>query len=310
MMSGQDSERRPLGASGVDVSVVGLGGYWLGGTDPAAAASVLEASLAAGVDWVDTAEGYFDGANEANLGQALRSVPAMKVGSKVSPWRTQLTSSGVRGACEASLRRLGREQVDVYLVHAPRPEVALEETWTAMANLVGDGLVRSIGLSNYTIEDIRLAHAIRPVDVVQDGLSLIDNLAGRELFAACAQLGIASVVYEPLANALLTGTITSDTDLSDQREWPLIFERLFAPGRFERSLDVVARLRALAQDWGHSVSQVAIAWCTHQSGVASVLAGTTSSRHARSNAFAGSIRLTGEQLADLEALIPLGPAFL
>ena len=207
-MSGQDLDRRPLGASGVDVSVVGLGGYWLGGTDPKAASAVLEASFAAGVDWVDTAEGYFDGANEANLGLALRSVPSMKVGSKVSPWRTRLSRSGVRGACQASLSRLGREQLDVYFVHAPSPDVALEETWTAMAKLVDDGLVRSIGLSNYSIEDIRLANAIRPVDVVQDGLSLIDNLAGRELFAACAQLGIASVVYEPLANALLTGTIS------------------------------------------------------------------------------------------------------
>jgi len=309
-MSGQDLEHRPLGASGVDVSVVGLGGYWLGGTDPTAASAVLEASFAAGVDWVDTAEGYFDGANEANLGLALRSVPGMKVGSKVSPWRTQPTSAGVRSACEASLRRLGREQLDAYLVHAPAPEIPLEETWTAMADLVEDGLVLSIGLSNFSIEDVRLAHAIRPVDLVQDGLSLIDNLAGRELFAACAQLGIAGVVYEPLANALLTGAITLDTDLSDQREWPLIFERLFAPGRFERSLDVVARLRALAQDWGHSASQVAIAWCTHQTGVAAVLAGTTSARHAQSNGLAASIRLTSEQLASLEALIPLGPAFL
>ena len=309
-MSGQDLERRPLGGSGVDVSVVGLGGYWMGGADPAAATAVLEASLAAGVDWVDTAEGYFDGANEANLGVALRSVPAMKVGSKVSPWRTPLTSAGVRRACEASLRRLGREQLDVYLVHAPRPEVPLEETWTAMAELVSDGLVRSIGLSNFSIEDVRLAHAIRPVDVVQDGLSLIDNLAGRELFAEGARLGIAGVVYEPLANALLTGAINADSDLSDQREWPLIYERLFAPGRFERSLDVVARLRVLARDWDLSVSQVAIAWCTHQAGVASVLAGTTSPGHARSNASAGSVRLSREQLARLDELIPLGPAFL
>ncbi len=139
---------------------------------------------------------------------------------------------------------------------------------------------------------------------------MIDNLAGRELFADCAQLGIASVVYEPLANALLTGVFTPDADLSDQREWPLIFERLFAPGRFERSLDVVARLRALAQEWGPTTAQVAIAWCTHQTGVAAVLVGTTSSRHAQSNAVAGSIRLTAEQLASLEELIPRGPAFL
>lgn len=299
-----------LGASGVSITPVGLGGYWLGAADPDAAAAVLAASRDAGVGWVDTAEAYFDGGNESNLGAALRAVPEMAVASKIWPRRTTADAAGVRRACEASLRRLRREVLDVYFVHAPDPHVPLEETWTAMARLVADGLVRAIGLSNHTTDDVRRAHALRPVDVVQDGLSLIDNVQNRGHLAECAEVGIAGVVYEPLANGLLTGHIHAGSDLTEQREWPGIFERLFAPGKFEHSLDVVERVRGLAEAWGWQVPQVALAWCLHQTGVSSVLAGTTSAEHARSNAAAGRIRLSPEQLDLLEEVIPRGPAFV
>lgn len=298
-----------LGGSGVEVSVVGLGGYWLGGADVSAAVEVLEASVAAGVDWIDTAEAYFDGANETLLGTALRGFPEVLVASKIWPAATPATAEGVRSACTASLQRLGRDVLDVYFVHAPAPDVPLEETWTAMADLVTDGLVRAIGLSNHPLAQVRQAHALRPVDVVQDGLSLLDHLQLREHFAGCAAQGIAGVGYEPLANGLLTGAMRPDTDLTEQREWPAIFQRLFAPGRFERSLDVVGRLRVLAADWGCSVAQLAIAWCAHQTGVSAVLAGTTSPAHASSNAAAGALALDASRLQQLDALIPLGPAF-
>ena len=303
------AQDRALGASGVRVSGLGLGGYWLGDSDPDTALAVVEASAAAGVDWVDTAEGYFDGANETNLAPALRAAPSMQVSSKVSPWRSTPTAAGVREACVASLRRLGRDVLDVYFVHAPVAEVPLEETWGAMSGLVSEGLVRAIGLSNFSFDDVCRAHQMRPVDVVQDGLSMIDNLSARGHFAACAELNIAGVVYEPLANGLLTGAITAESDLSSQREWPAIFERLFAPGRFERSLEVAGRLRELAAAWGYGLPQLAIAWCAHQVGVTSVLAGTADVGHARTNAAAAAISLTTQQLADLDALIPLGPAF-
>jgi aryl-alcohol dehydrogenase-like predicted oxidoreductase len=302
-------EERRAGASDVTLSVVGFGGYWLGGEDPARAAKVLEAEFAAGVNWVDTAEGYFDGANERNLGIALRSVPAMQVGSKITPSRTPATADAVRRACEASLRRLDRDVLDVYLVHFPDSAVALEETWSAMAELVESGLTRSIGLSNFSTEDVRRAHSIRPVDVVQDGLSLIDNLTTLEHFAACAELRIAAVVYEPLANGLLTGSYGPDSDLSAWREWPNIYDRLFAPGRYERSCAVADGLRVIAEQCGCTVSQLAIAWCFHQRGVSSVLVGTTSIVHAISNAAAAEVALTDAHLAQIESLIPLGPSF-
>jgi aryl-alcohol dehydrogenase-like predicted oxidoreductase len=298
-----------LGATGLELSAVGLGGVWFRAEDVAAADGVLAASYDSGVNWVDTAEGYGDGENETSLGRALRSVPGMMVASKISPWRTPLRHDAVHRACRASLQRLQRDVLDVYFVHAPRADVPLEETWAAMAELADQGLVRAIGLSNYTSDDVRRAHAIRPVDMVQDGLSLIDRLDARQHFAACAELGIAGVVYEPVAGGLLTGAVTVDTDVTGQKEWGGIYDRIFAPGRLERSLAVAERLGALADDWGYSMSQLAIAWCLHQTGVAAVLAGTKNKLHTLSNARAADIILSATQLASLDDLIPLGPTF-
>ena len=122
-------------------------------------------------------------------------------------------------------------------------------------------------------------------------------------------MGIAGVVYEPLANGLLTGAITADSDVSGVQEWGALYDRVFAPGRIERSLDVANELRALATEWGATMTQVAIAWCLHQPGVSTALAGTKSVDHAHGNSAAGDITFTSEQLAKLEDLIPLGPAF-
>jgi aryl-alcohol dehydrogenase-like predicted oxidoreductase len=233
----------------------------------------------------------------------------MLVASKVSPWRTPLRPDAVHRACRASLRLLQRDVLDVYFVHAPDDGVPLEETWAAMAELVDQGLVRAIGVSNFSAADVRRAHALRPVDVVQDGLSLIDHLDGRGHFAQCGELGIAGVVYEPVANGLLTGAITADSDVSGLQEWGAMFDRIFAPGRLERSLEVADRLGALAAEWGCAMAQLAIAWCLHQRGVSAALAGTKSADHALGNARAAEITLTPTQLASLDDLVPLGPAF-
>jgi aryl-alcohol dehydrogenase-like predicted oxidoreductase len=301
--------RHVLGSTGLELSAVGLGGVWFRADDAAAANGVLAASYDAGVNWVDTAEGYGNGDNETSLGQALRSVPEMMVASKISPWRTPLHHDGVHRACRASLQRLQRDVLDVYFVHAPAADVPLEETWTAMAELADQGLVRAIGLSNFSTDDVRRAHAIRAVDMVQDGLSLIDMLDARQHFAACAELGVAGVVFEPVAGGLLTGAITADTDVSGQKEWGPIYERIFAPGRIERSLAVAERLGALAAEWGYTMSQLAIAWCLHQTGVTAALAGTKCTEHTLSNARAGDITFTETQLTSLDDLISLGPTF-
>jgi aryl-alcohol dehydrogenase-like predicted oxidoreductase len=309
-----------LGRTDVSVSRVGLGGFELGGGDELTldeAAAALGAALAAGVSWVDTAEAYLDTANESFIGELLKRMglggEEFMVSSKLLPGPdgTGFRPEEVRRGCVASLARLGRDRLDIYLLHEPDDTgVPLEETWGAMSELVEQGLVRAIGLSNFTIDDVERCHALRAVDLVQDGLSLIDRLGNRELFARCRELGIGVVVYEPLGSGMLGGKEIEELRIAwaDWSEWGF-YKRLLAGENGDRSAAFVEALRPLAGDLGVSLSQLAIAWVLHQDGVTSVLAGSANPEHVRANAAAAAVQLPPTVLDRLEALIPLGPTF-
>jgi myo-inositol catabolism protein IolS len=207
------------------------------------------------------------------------------------------------------MRRLRRDHLDVYFLHWPDDVVPLEETWGEMSELVEQGLVRAIGLSNYDIADIERCHAQRAVDLVQDGLSLVDHLDDREKFSRCAELGVPVVVYEPLAGGVLSGR-TMEEVREIWKDWAEFgfYKRMLAPGRAERSEAVVDAMRPIAHRHGVSVAQLALAWVLHQPGVAWALAGSRNGRHVHENAAAAAIDLHAS-LGELEALIPLGPAF-
>jgi aryl-alcohol dehydrogenase-like predicted oxidoreductase len=315
-------ETRPVGRSGVSVTTVGLGGIEIGpaeGEEPDLdrSVAVLEATLAAGISWLDTSENYHDTRNESLIGAGLRRVAGeLLVATKVAPGRagsgggTGFRHDEVHAACRASLRRLGREVIDIYFLHWPDDTgVPLEETWGAMTELVDAGLVRAIGLSNYDLIDIERCHHQRPVDVVQEGLSLIDHLGARELIARCGELGIGVVVYEPLASGVLGGR-TMDEVRAIWTGWEQtgFYQRLLTPGRAERSAAVVEGMRPIATRLDISVAQLAIAWVLHQAGVTGTLAGSRYGRHVHENAEASRIDLS-DSLDELERLIPLGPAF-
>jgi aryl-alcohol dehydrogenase-like predicted oxidoreductase len=178
------------------------------------------------------------------------------------------------------------------------------------AELVEQGLVRAIGMSNYDIADIECCHEQRPVDVIQDGLSLLDYLDERDKFRRCEQLGIAATVYEPLASGILTGKPPAQILATWTGPWTEsgFFKRLLAPGRLERSFAVADGMRPLASQLDATVAQVAIAWVLHQPGVTAAIAGSSSVRHTIENAAAAEIEL-GEILEALNALVPLGPTF-
>jgi len=296
-------------------SVVGLGGFefeddpeWPGARD------VLLAAIEAGTDWIDTSEQYFDRKNEPVIAAALRDVgQPMKLSSKVAPLPggTGFEPKQIREACEGSLERLGVDRLDMYLMHYPGETTdGLEDSWGAMRALVDDGLTRLVGLSNFERPEVERCVAIGPVDVLQEGLSLIDHLETLELARWCATQGIGVVTYEPLGNGMLAGAITSPDDfarvIADYAEWGF-WKRLFSPGRFERSAAVVDGMRSVAERVGCSLAQIALAWNLQQSGVSATLAGTRSPAHARSNAEAADVVLSPDDLADLDALIPLGP---
>lgn len=301
----------------LELFVVGLGGYefeddpdWPGARD------VLVAAAESGIDWIDTAETYFDGGSERTIGAALRDVDVpMRLSSKVgpAPYGTGFRPEEVRRACESSLERLGVDHLDQYLLHWPDDTgVPLDETWAAMRQLVDDGLVRLVGLSNHDRDQIEHCLVVGPVDLVQEGLSPIDYLEHRELFRWCAERDIAVVTFEPLANGMLAGAIQGPDDFGrvvrDYQEWPF-WQRLFSSGKFERSLAVADGMRKVADELGCSLPQIALAWNLHQPGVTATLAGSRNPVHVRENAAAAAIDLEPKQLAELDALIPLGPTF-
>lgn len=318
-------EQRSLGTTGVHLSVVGLGGAWLGhdvsdASEVSRATAVLQAANESGVNWVDTSENYFDTGNESVIGIALRELPdSFLVCSKVAPGA--LGSGGgsgfrpeqVRRACEMSLKRLDRDHLDLYLLHWPDDTgVPLVDTWGAMAALVADGLVRAIGLSNYDREDISRCHEQRPVDVIQTGLSLVDYLDDREMIAWCGEEGIAVTIFDALASGILTDTPFEQVRarwIGTPWEDSGFFKRVFAPENAHRTEQVVDGLRGIAHQVGAPTAQVALAWVLRQPGVTSALAGSGNPDRARLNARAADIALPDAALQAAEDLIPLGPSF-
>ena len=251
---------RLLGRSGVSVSAVGLGGFELGpeeGGTPGVdgAVHVIETAVEAGINWIDTSENYNGTRNESLIGAALARVSGNVMvatqGGHAPAHRRRLgfRRAQIQSACRASLSRLGREAIDLYFLHWPDDTgVPLEETWGAMGELVDEGLVRAIGLSNYDLADVESCHQQRSVDVVQDGLSLIDYLDARDGFARCSDLGIGVVVYEPVASGILAGKTQDEVLAFWTGPWlqSAFFKRLLAPGKVERSFAVADGLRPIA----------------------------------------------------------------
>jgi aryl-alcohol dehydrogenase-like predicted oxidoreductase len=317
--------REPIGASGVELSRVGLGGYELGPEpdeepDVARAVQVIRTAIESGINWLDTSENYLATHNEEVIGGALAQVGSDEflVSSKVAPG-AGVTGGGsgfrreqVHAACRASLARLGRDHVDVYFLHWPdETGVPLDETWGAMAELADAGLVRAIGMSNYSPDEVSRCHAERRVDAVQVGLSLIDYLSGRAAIAAWGEMGIAVTIFEPVASGILTGRTIEQVRAVWTGPWlqSAFYQRLLGPGNGEKSFAVADGLRPIAERLHATVAQVAIAWALHQPGVAAAIAGSRSDRHTHENAGAAELTLPDDVLDELEELIPLGPAF-
>jgi len=210
---------KPLGPSGPLLSIIGFGA-WEIGIDPSPQAreralGALQAAVDAGMTWVDTAEEYGRGRSEELVAQALADRPDIFVCTKLLPrFHGGLSPAAVRAGAEASLRRLRREVLDLYLIHEPDATSALEDVWGAMARLVEDGLARFIGLSNFDADLVAQCERVRHVDAVQDHYSLLHRDAYAALRPHCEQYGTAFLAYGPLALGLLTGRIAPATSFT------------------------------------------------------------------------------------------------
>ncbi len=306
---------RKLGAHGPEVSVTGYGAWQAGGEQwgrPAPDEEVIKAMHAAfdaGIDWVDTAEVYGSGRSEELVGRAIEGRDHVMVFTKVAPAPrgSGFDAPSIRRAAQASLRRLGRDVIDLYQLHWPAPSVPVEETWAAMAQIVDDGLARRIGVSNFTDELIARCERIRHVDSLQPQLSMLWQ-ERRHLLSFCKDQGIGVLAYGPLAYGLLTAAITINTSFPDD-DWRSgklglrAYDQLFAPKRFEANLDVVEALKPVAARLGTSLANLALAWVLHQDGLTGAIVGSRSPRHVVENTEAVGVELDPDDLEEIEAIL-------
>lgn len=307
--------RKRLGSRGPELSAIGFGAWEAGGGSEWGHSPPEEHVLEAirtvfetRIDWIDTAEVYGRGRSEELVARAIAGRrDEVMIATKVAPRPegSGFRAAQVRSACEGSLRRLGTDHVDLYQLHWPDEHgVHVEETWAAMAALVDDGLVRSIGVSNFDRALIERCEAVRHVDSLQQEFSML-RLEDRELIAWCGEQGTGVLSYGPLAYGLLTGAITSETrfDEGDFRGGEEEGGRLFDPGNRERNLALVEGLRPIAERLGITLAQLALAWNVAQPGVTAAIAGSRNPDHVRSNAAAGDVALDEPTLVELDAVV-------
>jgi aryl-alcohol dehydrogenase-like predicted oxidoreductase len=312
-------QMRELGTSGLRVSAVGLGcmgmSEFYGPKDDEASVRVLHRALELGVNFWDTADMYGVGHNEILISRVLREhrdevIIATKFGNMRRLDGAFLGVNGrpeyVLAACEMSLRRLNVETIDLYYQHRVDPNTPIEETVGAMAELVREGKVRYIGLSEAGPETIRRAAAIHPIAALQTEYSLWSREPEEEILATCRELGIGFVAYSPLGRGFLTGQMKSPDDFAPddrRRDWPR-----FQGENFQRNLDLVRRIEEIASEKGCTPAQLALAWVLAQGEDIVPIPGTRREERLEENLGALEMTLTDEELAQIDEVLPPGLA--
>jgi aryl-alcohol dehydrogenase-like predicted oxidoreductase len=308
---------RRLGNSTLEVGRIGLGcmgmSEFYGGTrDEAAHIKTLHAAIELGIQFFDTADMYGAGHNEALLGKAFadrrdKVTVATKFGVQRGPNGEWLGISGrpeyVKQACEKSLERLGVETIDLYYQHRPDPDVPVEESVGAMKELVEAGKVRFIGVSEFSAEQIRAAHAVHPITALQTEYSLwTRNVEHDGTLQTCRELGIAFVAYSPLGRGFLTGAIPSKEAL-DQNDWRRQNPR-FSDEAVAENARFVELIQDVASRKGATAAQVALAWVLAQGEDIFVIPGTRRIERLKENLGAWNVELTGEELLEIRGRLP------
>jgi aryl-alcohol dehydrogenase-like predicted oxidoreductase len=306
---------RKLGS--LNVSAIGLGcmgmSDFYGGRSESEALKTIDYALSNGVNFLDTADMYGPFTNEKLVGKAIAGrrnqvVLATKFGNERKEDGTFIGINGkpeyVKKACEASLRRLGVDHIDLYYQHRVDTTVPIEETIQAMAQLVKEGKVRYLGMSEAAPETIRRAAKIHPITALQTEYSLWSRDPEDELLKTVRELGIGFVAYSPLGRGFLTGQITSIDDLDpddSRRRWPR-----FSPDNFQKNLDLVAKVKEIADDMGITAGQLALAWVLTQGDDIVPIPGTKHVKYLKENIAAADIVLPDSVIEALEAAAPKG----
>ena len=312
-----------LGRSGAAFTRLGLGTWAIGGpwrfgwgpVDDEESIAAIRRAVDEGINWIDTAAVYGLGHAEEIVGRALSGhatshdvFVCTKCGRKTRPDGApygDLRAESIRAECEASLRRLGVERIDLYQIHWPDPDsgTPLEESWSAMAELVDEGKVRWIGVSNFDVDQLERCEAIRHVDSLQPSLSMVQRRALRDVipWAAAHQTGV--IVYSPMASGLLSGSFDRDRLESLPSDDMRRGRPEFGEPWLSRNLALVERLRAIADELGCAVAELAIAWTLAQDGVTGAIVGARRPAQLDTWIGAGDLELSGETLRAIDEAI-------
>ena len=310
-----------LGHSDLDITPIGFGAWAIGGgdwrfgwgaQDDTESIGAIHRAIELGINWIDTAAVYGFGHSEEIVRKALagmheRPYVFTKCGlvpSADDP-RTpveNISAASITRECEASLRRLGVDAIDLYQIHWPTDDIAdIEEAWTAMSGLQRAGHVRYIGVSNFDVAELERALAVAPVTSLQPPYSLVKPAANDTILPFCREHGIGTIVYSPMGAGLLTGAMTRVRAQSlPADDWRSQSPEFQEP-RLTRNLELVDRLAAIGKLHGRSAGEVAIAWTLHNPAVTAAIVGARSAAQVEGNVNALTFRLSNEEYADIEA---------
>jgi aryl-alcohol dehydrogenase-like predicted oxidoreductase len=317
---------RPLGRSGLRITRVGFGSWAVGGggwsfgwgpQDDAESLATIRHALELGVNWIDTAAAYGLGHSEEVVGRLLRELPPAErplVFTKgglvwdehdpMAPPRQVLKPDSIRRECEASLRRLGVDRIDLYQFHWPdETGTFIEDSWAAMVRLVEEGKVRAAGVSNFDVALLERCEAIRHVDSLQPPFSLINRAASKGEIPWCASHDTGVIVYSPMQSGLLTDSFTADRVAKLAKDDWRRGVPDFRPPRLGRNLALRDGLRPIADRYGTSVSSVAIAWTLAWPGVTGAIVGARTPKQVDGWIGAASITLTPQDLDEIASVI-------
>src|SRR3954464_5877903 len=312
-------QRRRLGSQGLEVSAMGLGcmgmSEFYGEADEDEGVATIQRAIDLGVTFLDTADMYGPFKNERLVGRAIAGRrDEVEVATKFGNVRGENGERGVirgdaehvREACDASLRRLGVDTIDLYYQHRVDKKVPIEETVRAMKELVDAGKVRYLGLSEASAETIRRAHAVHPITALQTEYSLWSRDPEASILPTVRELGIGFVAYSPLGRGFLAGRFRSPSDFPEddfRRHHPR-----FQGENFERNIQLVARVEEMAAEKGVSAGQLALAWVLHRGHDIVPIPGTKRVSYLEENVAAADVPLSEDDLARLEGIAPAGAA--